>query len=97
MKLLEQHALLVNDDVDLCLLKADCHKQQDEPKSELLALDQAFKADPMRWQTLVRIIWCANRCDRPQVIRWALSRLKSEFPERYSVFVENHKWVRYIA
>ncbi len=97
VKLLEQHALLVNDDVDLCLLKADCHKQQDEPKSELLALDQAFKADPMRWQTLVRIIWCANRCDRPQVIRWALSRLKSEFPERYSVFVENHKWVRYIA
>jgi hypothetical protein len=97
VKLLEQHALLVNDDVDLCLLKADCHKQQDEPKSELLALDQAFKADPMRWQTLVRIIWCANRCDRPQVIRWALSRLKSEFPERYSVFVENHQWVRYIA
>jgi len=97
VKLLEEHMALVNDDVGLCLLKADCHKQEDEPKSELLALDQAFKADPKRWQTLVRIIWCANRCDRPQVIRWALSRLKSEFPERYDVFVGNHQWVRYIA
>lgn len=94
---LEQHANMVTEDVELCILKADCHKDLDEPKSELVALDKSFKADPTRWQTLIRIIWCANRCERPQVIRWALSRLKSDFPERHSAFVKNHEWVRYIA
>ena len=97
LRLLEQHADLVRGDAKLCLLKADCHKQQDEPKSELLALDMAFKADQSRWQTLVRIVWCANRCDRPQVIRWALSRLKADFPQRHDAFLGNHKWIQYIA
>ena len=97
VKLLEQHADLVRDNAKLCLLQADCHKQQDEPKSELVALDRAFKADPTRWQTLVRMVWCANRCQRPQVIRWALSRLKADFPQRHDAFLGNHEWVRYIA
>ncbi len=95
--LLENHHDLVGSDAELCLLQADCHKHQDEPKSELVALDRAFKADPSRWQTLVRIIWCANRCERPQVIRWALSRLKADFPKRHDAFVGNHAWVRYVA
>ncbi|MGC1494956.1 MAG: glycosyltransferase family 61 protein [Sulfitobacter sp.] len=97
VRLLEQHADLVRDNAQLCLLQADCHKQQDEPKSELIALDRAFKADPKRWQTLVRMIWCANRCKRPQVIRWALSRLKADFPQRHDAFLGNHEWVRYVA
>ncbi|MGJ8627207.1 MAG: glycosyltransferase 61 family protein [Sulfitobacter sp.] len=97
VKLLEQHADLVRDNAKLCLLQADCHKQQGEPKSELVALDRAFKADPTRWQTLVRMVWCANRCQRPQVIRWALSRLKIDFPQRHDAFLGNHEWVRYIA
>jgi hypothetical protein len=97
LKLLEQHDHLVNGNAKLCLLQADCHKHQGEPKSELVALDRAFKADPARWQTLVRMIWCANRCERPQVIRWALSRLKSDFPQRHDAFVGNHDWVRYVA
>lgn len=95
--LLEKHELLVNDDSGLCLLLADCHKALDETKSELVALDKSFKADPARWQTLVRIIWCANRCDRPQVIRWALSRLAMDFPDRHDTFVANHDWVRFVT
>ena len=71
--LLEAHQDLVQKSASLCLLKADCHKEMGEPKSELVALDWSHKADPSRWQTLVRMIWCAKRCDRPQVIRWALS------------------------
>ncbi len=97
LRLLDQHKDLVRDNARLCLLQADCHKQQGEPKSELLALDCAFKADPSRWQTLVRMIWCANKCKRPQVIRWALSRLQSDFPQRHDAFVGNHDWVRYVA
>jgi len=95
--LLDKHKDMAAQNAELCLLKADCHKDLDEPKSELVALDMAHKADPSRWQTLVRIIWCANRCERPQVIRWALSRLKTDFPQRHDAFVSNHEWVRYVA
>lgn len=95
--LLEGHENLVLGSFDLCILRADCHKVLDQPKSELIALEQAFKADARVWQTLVRIIWCARRCERLQVIRWALSRLEIDFPERHEVFVTNHEWVRFVA
>lgn len=97
IRLLEKHENLLGRSATLCLLKADCHKALDEPKSELVALDLAHKADPERWQTLVRMIWCANRCERPQVIRWALARLQTDFPQRHDAFVSNHEWVRYVA
>jgi hypothetical protein len=94
---LDAHAGMVALHADLALLKADCHKELGEPKSELVALDMAYKADRQRWQTLVRMIWCANTCDRPQVIRWALSRLQIDFPDRHNTFVSNHEWVRHVA
>jgi hypothetical protein len=97
LALLEAHGAFVERDAALCLLKADCHLQQDAPKLELAALDLAYKVDRSRWQTLIRMIWCANRCERPQVIRWALTRLKIDFPDRHDAFVENHDWVRLIA
>lgn len=97
ISLLAQHETMVSDSMDMCLLLADCHKALDEPKSELLALEAAFKADVSRWQTLIRIIWCANRIGRPQVIRWALSRLATDFPDRHDTFVANHDWVRFVA
>jgi len=96
-ELLAAHEGLMIANLNLCLLRADCHKQLDEPKSELVALDRAYRADTTRWQTLIRMIWCANRCERPQVIRWALSRLHDEFPTRHDAFVKNHQWVRYVV
>jgi hypothetical protein len=95
--LLAKHQGMVPGNLDLCLLLADCHKALDEPKSELLALESAFKADETRWQTLIRMIWCANRIGRPQVIRWALARLAADFPRRHDAFVTNHDWVRFLA
>jgi hypothetical protein len=95
--LLDQSKDLMPGHLDFCLMAADCHKKFDQPKQELIALDMAYKADRSRWQTLVRIIWCANRCERPQVIRWALSRLELDFPDRYAVFLGNHEWVRFVA
>lgn len=95
--LLERHDEMVQQSGELCLVRADCHKALGEPKSELLALDQAYKVDPERWQTLVRMIWCANHCERPQVIRWALSRLMTDFPERHDAFVSKHDWVRFVT
>nr|WP_238936721.1 glycosyltransferase family 61 protein [Sulfitobacter mediterraneus] len=95
--LIDHHAEFLDRDAELCLIKADCHKELDEPKSELVALDLAYKADRSRWQTLVRMIWCANRCERPQVIRWALSRLERDFPERHENFVTAHNWVKYVT
>ena len=95
--LLDAYDGLVSTNGDLCLLRADCHKALDEPKSELVALQQAHVADPKRWQTLVRIIWCANRCGRPEVLRWALTHLEGDFPDRHDAFVSNHEWVRFVA
>ncbi|MEH6829956.1 MAG: glycosyltransferase family 61 protein [Sulfitobacter sp.] len=95
--LLRQHEHMVSNSFDLCILRADCHKALDQPKSELIALELAYKADSSIWQTLVRIVWCARRCERPQVIRWALSRLLIDFPERHEAFVTNHDWVRFVA
>ena len=97
LMLLQQHEHLVIRNFEMCTLRADLHKALDQPKSELIALEQAFKADSSIWQTLVRIIWCARRCERPQVIRWALSRLLIDFPERHEAFVANHEWVRFVA
>ncbi|MEQ6249538.1 glycosyltransferase family 61 protein [Sulfitobacter sp. HNIBRBA3233] len=97
LALLDRHEDVIKGDADFFLLRGDCHKALAEPKSELVAIDQAFKADPTRWQTLIRIIWCAHHCDRPQVIRWALSRLERDFPERHAAFVGNHDWVRFVA
>lgn len=82
---------------DLQMLMADCCKHLDVPKSELIALDAAFQADQTRWQTLVRMIWCANRCEQPKVILWALARLQSDFPDRHDAFLKNHEWVRYVV
>ena len=95
--LLEQHEAMAFKNATLCLLRADCHKALDEPKSELIALENAYAADPARWQTLVRIIWCANRCERAAVIRWALDHLASDFPDRHDAFVSHHNWVRFVA
>lgn len=97
LTILEAHPKLTAGHFDLQMLMADCYKSADDPKSELKALDAAFKADKSRWQTLIRMIWCANRCERPQVIRWAVSRLQADFPERHDAFVENHDWVRYVV
>jgi hypothetical protein len=95
--MMNEHPGVAQGDMEMCLILADAFKQLDEPKSELLALDQAYKANTKRWQTLVRIIWCANRCERPQVIRWALSRLEKDFPERHVAFVGNHEWVKFVV
>lgn len=97
LALLDKHQDMVRINGNLCLLRADCHKALDEPKSELIALEQAYHAEPKRWQTLVRIIWCANRCELPEVIRWALSLLKADFPNRHDAFVSNHDWVRFVV
>ena len=45
---LANHRDIVENDGALCLLLADFHKALDEPKSELLALEAAFKNDPSR-------------------------------------------------
>lgn len=97
LMLLAQHEHMTSPSFDLCILRADCHKALDQPKSELIALEQAYKADPSTWKTLTRIVWCARRCERPQVIRWALSLLSIDFPERFEAFVSSHEWVRYVA
>jgi hypothetical protein len=87
------HAGLVPGNVDLCLAKADCHKARAELKSELYALHLAWEADRNRWQTLIRMIWCAKRCDMPNVMSWALTTLRYDFPKRYDTLIKAQPWM----
>lgn len=97
LAILEANEKLMLGHFNLQMLLADCCKQLDVPNSELIALDAAFRADQTRWQTLIRMIWCANRCEQPKVILWALSRLQTDFPDRHAAFLKNHEWVRYVV
>jgi hypothetical protein len=84
MELLDNHAQFIKGHFGLCLAKATCHKERDEPRSELFALHLAYEADRERWQTLVTIIWCATKCNEPDVVSWALACLRQDFPKRYA-------------
>jgi hypothetical protein len=79
------------------LAKAECHKHRDEPRSELFALHLAYEADRARWQTLVRMIWCAKKCDQPDVITWALACLRHDFPKRYATLTKAKPWMRQLG
>ena len=93
LDLLEKHSHFVKNHVGLSLALADCHKFRDDPRLELSALRFAYEADKTRWQTLIRIIWCAKRCNLPDDISCALSRLRADFPDRYAVLTKNKSWV----
>ncbi|RUS59588.1 glycosyltransferase family 61 protein [Pseudorhodobacter sp. E13] len=95
--LLERHARFVPGHLALCLAKAECHKHRGEFHSELFALHQAYEADRERWQTLIRMIWCAKKCDAPDVMTWALACLRHDFPKRYAVLTKTKPWMRQIA
>ena len=97
LSLLDQHAHFIEGHFGLCLAKADCHKHREEYRSELFALHQAYEADRERWQTLVRIIWCAKKCESPDVMAWALACLRHDFPKRYAVLTKAKPWMRQIA
>jgi hypothetical protein len=94
LALLENHNPFIKGHLGLCLAKAECHKHRDEPRSELFALHLAYEADRARWQTLVRMIWCAKKCDQPDVITWALACLRQDFPKRYATLVKTKPWMR---
>lgn len=92
--LLEKHAHFVKGHFGLCLAKADCHKHREEPRQELFALHLAYEADKTRWQTLLRIIWCAKRCDLPDVMGWALGCLHQDFPKRHAALMKARPWLQ---
>lgn len=93
-EVLETHADLVRGDLDLCLARADCHKAQDQLKSELYVLHQAWEIDRSRWQTLVRMVWAGRRAEMPGVVKWALTTLQQDFPARYNSLVAAQPWMR---
>lgn len=93
LQLLESHPQFINGHLGLCLAKADCHKHRGEFRSELFALHLAYQADSNRWQTLVRMIWCAKKCNQQDVITWALSCLRHDFPKRYAILTKTKPWM----
>lgn len=97
LELLENHSHFIKGHLGLSLAKAECHKYREEPRSELLALHLAYEADRGRWQTLVRMIWCAKKCDQLDIVAWALSCLRHDFPKRYAVLTKGKPWMRQLG
>lgn len=93
LQLLDTHPQFINAHLGLCLAKADCHKHRKEYRAELYTLHLAYEANPERWQTLVRMIWCAKSCDQPDVITWALACLRHDFPKRYASLTKSKPWM----
>ena len=91
---LQRHPDLQDANADLWLIRADLHKRREEWGSELIALHAAWQADPTRWQTLVQILWCARKVEKPEVQVWAIRLLQSDYPDRIAELAKGRDWVR---
>jgi len=96
-EVLDLHEALVRGNLDLCLAKADCHKAQEQLKSELYVLHWAWEANKNRWQTLVRMVWAGRRAGMPEVVSWALALLRHDFPKRYDALADAQPWMRQLG
>jgi len=94
LDLLMRNEALSKTDADLCLWRADFHKQRYEANAEFLALLDAWAADGTRWQTLIRMIWYGRKVDNGKIIGWALGLLEADFPDRHAAFVNSAEWLR---
>lgn len=92
--LADRHASLDPDNADLCLFRADLHKAMGEWGNELLSLHNAWRADSTRWQTLVQILWCARKLEKPDVQTWAVRLLQADFPARIADLARGRDWVQ---
>ncbi len=93
-RLFARHEALMTGHVDLCLLRAECHKHRQEWNAEFIALHAAYEADPTRWQTLVQILWYARKVDNARITRWALALLRADFPDRADRMVSAFGWLQ---
>lgn len=78
--------------VDLSLLLADCLGHYHCHAEELAALYSAYRADPARWSTLIRVIWCARTLNDLETVRVGLTVLREGFPDRFEAFVKDRPW-----
>lgn len=92
--LLDDHAEMTVRDSDLLLTKAELHRSRGESGAEMLALHDAWEADPGRWQTLWQILLCARKSDRTEVQHWAMRRLEADFPDRCAALARSRPWLR---
>ena len=65
-----------------------------EANTEFLALLDAWSADGIRWQALIRMIRYGRKVDNGKIIRWALGLLEADFPDRHAVFANSAEWLR---
>lgn len=93
LQLLDNHSHMVKSHAGLCVAKADCHKARAEPYQEIAALHHAYDLDKDQVQVLLRIFWCARRAQRSDIMSWALTRLRRDFPNRFGLVLKANPWV----
>lgn len=94
LELFRMHPGALEGNAALCLVLAESHRQLDDGKAELAALKRANRADPARAQTLMQIIWCAQKLEDRAEIGAALGMLRRDFPSKYEDFVQGKPWMR---
>lgn len=93
-QLVQAHADMGAQSVDLSLAAAGIHKARGETSAELLAITRAWQADQGRWQTLVQLIWAARKAGRDDLMRSAARLLADLFPERFLELAKGRDWLR---
>lgn len=92
--LFQKHPGVEEGNANLCLILAECHRQRGDSRAELAALKRAHQFDLRRSHTLMQVIWCAQKLNDRSEVNWALSRLRSGFPEKFEDMVRDRPWLR---
>lgn len=81
----------------LCLALAEAHRHAGNAAAELAALCAAHRADSSRAFTLMQIVWCAQKAGQEETLRWALARMRADFPDRLDEVLRARPRLRRLA
>lgn len=81
----------------LCLALAEAQRHAGNAPAELAALCAAQRPDPSRAFTLMQIVWCAQKAGQEETLRWALARMRADFPERLDEVLRSRPALRRLA
>ncbi len=91
---IERNQAVVAGDLEAALLLAQCCEASGDLEAQLAALYSAYRADPLRWQTLIDVIWCARNLDDLQTARAAIGVFRDGFPKQFQNFAKDRPWIK---
>lgn len=93
-EVIERNHTAVGSDLEAQLLLAECCEATADLPGQLAALYSAYRADLARWQTLVKVIWCARNLNDLETVRGALKVFSTNFPQQFQNFSKDRPWIK---